>query len=168
MKNIVLIGMMGCGKSTVGALLAEALGRELVDTDALIEGREDRSVAEIFAAEGEPYFRTRELEISRELAAREGLVIACGGGLPMGEGCMEALASGTVFWLDRDPGETYGTLDTGHRPLAQGGREDFLARHALRAPTYRRWAHHVISGAPSAHHAARAILSILQREENTP
>ena len=168
MKNIVLIGMMGCGKSTVGALLAETLNRELADTDALIEAQEGRSVAQIFAAEGEPFFRARELEISRELAAREGLVISCGGGLPMGEGCMEVLSSGTVFWLDRDPGETWDSLDTGHRPLAQKGREDFLARHALRAPTYRRWAHHIISGAPSAEDAARAILSILQREENTP
>ena len=168
MKNIVLIGMMGCGKSTVGRHLAQVLGREFADTDALVEAREGRSVAEIFAGEGEPFFRTRELELSRELAAREGLVISCGGGLPMEEGCMEALSSGTVFWLDRDPGETWESLDTTHRPLAQRGREDFLARYSLRAPTYRRWAHHIISGAPSAEDAARAILSILQHEENTP
>ena len=55
MKNIVLIGMMGCGKSTVGALLAEQLGRELVDTDAFIEEREGRAISDLFAAHGEEH-----------------------------------------------------------------------------------------------------------------
>ena len=81
-KNIVLIGMMGCGKSTVGRLLARRLGRELVDTDALIERRQGRSIPAIFASEGEEGFRALELEVCRELSGRQGLVIACGGGLP--------------------------------------------------------------------------------------
>ena len=63
MKNIILIGMMGCGKTTVGRLLAQALGRELVDTDEAIERREGRSISDIFAQEGEPYFR--DLEAAR-------------------------------------------------------------------------------------------------------
>lgn len=167
MKNIVLIGMMGSGKTTVGKLLSRCLGRELVDTDALIEEREGRTISEMFAADGEGYFRDRELDVSGELARRGDLIISCGGGLPMTGGCMEALGqTGRVFWLDRDPGKTWDGLDTSGRPLARNGREDFLARYALRAPTYRRWAHHIISDPPSAEHAAREILSILQREEN--
>ena len=127
MKNIVLIGMMGCGKSTVGALLAEKLGLTLVDTDALIEAREGRSISEIFAADGEGYFRDQELGVSEELARRQGLVIACGGGLPMRPDCIGSLKySGTVIWLRRDPGETYDTMDASGRPLAQQGREAFL------------------------------------------
>ena len=165
MKNIVLIGMMGCGKTTVGKLLADALGRELVDTDALIEAREGRTISDIFAADGEGYFRDQELGVSEELARRRDLIIACGGGLPLRPDCIGSLKySGTVFWLDRDPGKTYDSLDTSARPLAQNGREDFLARYAQRAPIYGQWAHHVIS-APSAQAAADAILSILQKEE---
>ena len=167
MKNIVLIGMMGCGKTTVGNLLAQALGRELVDTDALIEEREGRTISEIFATDGEGYFRDQELGVSEELALRRDLIISCGGGLPMKPDCIGSLKySGTVFWLDRDPGETYDSLDTSGRPLAQNGREDFLKRYAQRAPIYSQWAHYVISNTPSADAAAREIISILQSEES--
>lgn len=165
MKNIILIGMMGCGKTTVGRLLAQALGRELVDTDEAIERREGRSISDIFAQEGEPYFRDLEAALCQELAQRDGLAVACGGGLPLRDACMEGLApGGVVFWLDRDPGETYDGLDTSGRPLAQGGREAFLERYAQRRPVYSRWARHVIRAA-DPEGAARAILDILQSEE---
>jgi len=169
MNNIILIGMMGCGKTTVGTLLAEKLGWELADTDALIEEREGRSIPEIFAADGEGYFRELELSVCRKLARRNNLVIACGGGLPMREDCIRLLKdSGTVFWLNRDPGRTYDGLDITARPLAQGGREDFISRYEQRAPIYRRWAKHTIANAPSAKSAAVAIHAILQYEEENP
>ena len=162
-KNIVLIGMMGCGKSTVGTLLARALDRELVDTDHLIEEREGRSIPDIFASEGEGYFRDRELEISQELAAQSGLVIACGGGLPLRQDCMAALkGSGTVFFINRDPGVIYDTVSMKHRPLGQGGREDFLERFARREPVYRQWADYVIQGHSEAVEAAQRILEVLK------
>lgn len=164
-RNIVLIGMMGCGKTTVGGLLAQRLGREPADTDALIERRQGRSIPDIFAQDGEPAFRAMELELCRELSRRRGLVIACGGGLPLQAEAIAALKeNGLVFWLDRDPGETYDSLDTSGRPLAQAGREAFLRRYEQRAPTYRRWADHIISQAASPEAAARSILQILQRE----
>ena len=104
-RNIVLIGMMGCGKTTVGGLLAQRLGREPADTDALIERRQGRSIPDIFAQDGEPAFRAMELELCRELSRRRGLVIACGGGLPLQAEAIAALKeNGLVFWLDRDPG----------------------------------------------------------------
>lgn len=163
MKNIVLIGMMGSGKSTIGALLSQRLGRELADTDELIEAREGRSIADIFAAEGEGYFRDRELEAARELARREGLVIACGGGLPLRPDSMGSLKTGgVVFWLRRDPGETYDTMDTDRRPLAQQGREDFLARFAQREPIYRQWADHVIDDFSSPENTLNTILEVLK------
>lgn len=162
-KNIVLIGMMGCGKSTVGTLLARALDRELVDTDHLIEEREGRSIPDIFAGEGEGYFRDRELEISQELAARSGLVIACGGGLPLRSDCIGALKrSGTVFFINRDPGVIYDTVSMKHRPLGQGEREDFLERFARREPVYRQWADYVIQGHSEAAEAAQRILEVLK------
>ena len=163
MKNIVLIGMMGCGKSTIGALLSEKLGRKLVDTDQLIVEREGRSINEMFAAEGEEYFRDRELEVSRELGQEQNLIIACGGGLPLRPGSIAPLKkSGVVFWLCRDPGETYDSMDTAGRPLAQQGREDFLARFAQREPIYLAWADHVIVNFSSPEHTCNAILEVLK------
>lgn len=160
-KNIVLIGMMGSGKTTVGRLLARRLGWELADTDALIEQRTGRSIPDIFARDGEPAFRALELELCRELSGREGLVIACGGGLPMQEEAIAALKeNGLVFWLDRDPGETYYGLDVSGRPLAQGGREDFLERYARRSPIYHRWADFILVKPESPEYAQSRILTI--------
>ena len=160
-KNIVLIGMMGSGKTTVGRLLAQRLGRELADTDALIERRQGRSIPDIFARDGEEGFRALELELCRELSGRQGLVIACGGGLPMQEGAIAALKeNGLVFWLDRDPGETYYGLDVSGRPLAQGGREDFLERYARRSPIYHRWADFILVKPESPEAALSRVLTI--------
>ena len=100
-SNAVLIGMPGCGKSTVGRLAAEKLGRPFVDLDAAIVERAGRSIPEIFAAEGEESFRALETEIVREYGAQHGLVIACGGGAPLREANRTALAgNGRIYYLD--------------------------------------------------------------------
>ena len=144
-KNIVLIGMMGSGKTTVGKLLAQRLHRPFVDTDALIEEREGRSIPDIFARDGEGAFRALELEVSRELSSHSDLIIACGGGLPIQDGAIAALKqNGLVFWLDRDPGETYDSLNVSHRPLARSGRDDFIKRYQSRVSVYRDWSDHIV------------------------
>lgn len=141
MKNIVLIGMMGSGKTTVGTLLAKRLKKTLVDTDALLERQTGMTIPEIFAQQGEDYFRSLEMGVAQALALREDLIIACGGGLPTQEGAIAALAeTGTVVWLDRDPGEIFDSEDMSARPLAQDGREAFLERAAQRRPIYEKWA----------------------------
>ncbi len=141
MKNIVLIGMMGCGKSTVGGLLAQRLRKTLVDTDKLIEAREGMTISELFETQGEPYFRSVEAGVAQALSLRSDLVIACGGGLPLRETAMQALKdSGFVVWLDRDPARIYDSGNMSSRPLAQAGRAAFLERAAQRRPVYERWA----------------------------
>ncbi len=141
MKNIVLIGMMGSGKTTVGQLLAGRLKRTLVDTDKLIEAREGMTVSEIFATQGEIYFRSVEAGVAQALSLRQDLVIACGGGLPLQEAAMAALKeSGAVVWLDRDPGDIFDHEDMTGRPLAQAGRAAFLEKAAQRREVYARWA----------------------------
>ncbi len=163
MKHIVLIGMMGCGKSTIGNLLSKKLGRPLLDTDRQIEKEQGCTVAQIFSQEGEARFRALELELCQRLGQRKGLIVACGGGLPMQPECMQALKqNGTVVWLRRDPGETYDGLDTSGRPLAQQGREDFLARFAQREPVYRRWADAVITDFSSPKRTAEKVLEVLK------
>ena len=167
-KNIILIGMMGCGKTTVGALLARRLGLGLIDTDTLIEQREGRPIPDIFAREGEAYFRALELELCRELSGQQNLVIACGGGLPTQEEAIAALkGNGLVFWLNRDPGETYDGLDVSGRPLAQGGREDFVRRYHDRAPVYRRWADYIIPCGDDPQ-AVEALISTIFLEVSEP
>jgi len=103
-KNIVLIGFMACGKTFVSRELARRLGRERVSTDELIEQREGRSVPDIFAQSGEPYFRQLERDIVQELSAREKLIIDCGGGVAANEVNLNALKQkGISFYLQAFP-----------------------------------------------------------------
>lgn len=159
-KNIVLIGMMGCGKSTVGKLLAQHFGYTLMDTDAIIEERENRAIAGIFASDGEAYFRALELELCRELSGQQNLVIACGGGLPLQDEAIAALKeNGLVFWLNRDPGETYDSVNLSDRPLAKEGREKFIQRYWQREPVYERWMDAVALCKGGAQAAAKLIIA---------
>lgn len=163
MKNIVLIGMMGCGKSTVGKLLARRLGRDLIDTDILIEEQEGCSIPQMFAEKGEGYFRDKEVELSRMLAQGEDLIIACGGGLPLRKACIEPLKeTGIVFFLNRDVGQIYDTVSMVNRPLGQVSREEFLARFAQREPIYRNCAHYEVTGVTRVEEAINAILEVLR------
>jgi shikimate kinase len=163
MKNVILIGMMGSGKTTVGNLLARRLKATLVDTDKLIESREGLTVPEIFETQGEGYFRSLEMGVAQALSLRDGLVIACGGGLPLQEGAMAALKeSGTVVWLDRDPGDIYDRVDMKDRPLAQDGRQAFLDRAAQRRPVYEKWADVTVTDFTSPVSTAARVWEALQ------
>lgn len=136
MKNIFLIGMMGSGKSTIGALLAEQLGYYFIDTDALIEKQEAKSVAEIFRDKGEAYFRMLEKALVSDLP-RENAVIACGGGLPcFGDLIGSIQNSGMVVYLSADAATLFSRIskDT-KRPLLQNF-EDFKALLEKREPIY--------------------------------
>jgi shikimate kinase len=138
--NVILVGFMGAGKSSVGRLLARRLGRCFVETDDMIASREGRSVPEIFAGRGEAHFRALEEETVRLLAHKSGDVIATGGGLPCREGRPAALrALGTVVWLRGD----FETLHeraqrAGERPMLAGRtREEIEALYRAREPYYR-------------------------------
>lgn len=165
MKNIVLIGMMGCGKSTCGKLLSQRLGLKLVDTDELIVEREGRSISQIFAAEGEESFRNMETRVIRELTGWSGLVIATGGGLPLREENAKRLREmGLVVWLKRDPASTFSSVSMAGRPLAQSGQTDFLARFREREPLYRRAAHVVIEDFSAPENTVDLIVKVLKGE----
>jgi len=162
-ENVVLIGMMGCGKSTVGKLLAETLGFTFVDTDQYIEEALGRSIPDIFAKEGEAFFRDQELGAAEELALGKGQVIACGGGLPTRADSIASLKySGTVLFLRRDPGEIYDNVSMGGRPLGQQGREAFLERYAGREPIYQAWADHVVEVQATPAETVQRILEVLK------
>lgn len=163
MKHVVLIGMMGCGKTTCGNLLGARLGLPVADTDACVVAQEGQSIPDLFATRGEAYFRTCEGRVAAELAARqEAAVIACGGGLPLREEAFAPLRErGVVFFLNRDPGEIYDRVSMQGRPLAQDGRRAFLALFAQREAAYRRCAHHVITQFSSPEATVAEILQHL-------
>ena len=142
-ENIVLIGMPASGKSTVGARLAERLGRELIDTDAEIVRRAEASIPAIFAERGEGGFRELESEVIRSLAARCGCVIATGGGAVLRDGNVRALReNGRLYFLDRSLSKL---LPTNDRPLACD-RAAIEARYRERYGIYRACADLTVAG----------------------
>jgi len=121
---LVLVGLPGVGKSTVGAGIAGRLGWDFLDLDVEIERREGRSVARLFAEEGEGYFRERERALTAELAGRRRLVVAPGGGWAAQPGLMALLRPpATIIYLAASPEAVARRLGDGgaSRPLLAGG-----------------------------------------------
>ena len=121
--HVVLVGLPGAGKSTVGPLVAAALGRPFVDLDAELERRVGASVAEQFAGEGEPAFRRREAELSAELARGGGAVLAPGGGwLANAVAAATLRPLGVLIYLLVRPADAIARLGEGRatRPLLAG------------------------------------------------
>ncbi len=98
--NIYLIGMMGCGKSTIGPVLAKQIGYGFLDTDTSIERLTKQSIREIFAAGGEAEFRSIESQVLSEVSAYTKLVVATGGGIAVKQENWGYLRQGLVVWLD--------------------------------------------------------------------
>ncbi len=121
MKNIVLTGFMGSGKSAVGASLAENLGMKVVDTDGLIEERMCMSINDIFSSRGEAYFREVEKKAVAQVSELGGHVIITGGGVVLNEGNIANLRrNGVIVYLHADPEVVYERVkDETHRPLLQ-------------------------------------------------
>lgn len=134
-ENIVLIGMPGCGKTTIGALLAQKLGKHFVDIDAEIEQRTQLSVPEILGKYGEDRFREMETEVLAAFGKESGLVIATGGGCVTRKENYPLLhQNGRICWIKRD----IFLLPTAGRPLSS--EMDIAAMYTLREPVYNSYA----------------------------
>lgn len=123
-KNIVLIGFMGCGKSTISAKLKELCGMEVIEMDQLIAEREGMSIPDIFKIHGEPYFRDAETNLLIEMQDRQGVVVSCGGGTPMREvNVIEMKKIGKVFLLTARPETVFERVKDDHnRPLLENNK----------------------------------------------
>lgn len=153
-QNIVLTGMPGSGKSTVGRVLARQLERELVDTDTEIIRLAKKPIPEIFAQRGERGFRDLESQVIQEVSRRTGLVIATGGGAILREENVRRLRqNGRIYFLDR-PAEDI--LPTDDRPLARD-MEAVRQRYAERYPRYTSTADAAVPVRGSAEDVAAAI-----------
>ena len=155
-KNIVLIGMPGCGKTTTARALGKLTGREVVDIDAAIEARAGKSIPDIFARQGEDAFRALETEVLAEASKRSGTVIAAGGGV-VTRACNLPLLrqNSTVVYLDRR-----GALPVAGRPVSQSKGVETL--RAEREPLYRAWADLIVTSGATAPLTAQKIKEALQ------
>ena len=142
-SNIALIGFMGTGKTAAGSLLAEKLGRDFVELYALIEQKADKTIPEIFAQDGEIAFRELEIEAAKDVAEKENVVIACGGGVVLNQINIDRLKKrGVIVYLTASP-ETIlqRTLsDTSERPLLAAEDKEGEVKRLLRfrQPFYER------------------------------
>lgn len=157
MQNIILIGMPGCGKSTVAALLAEMLGRKAVDADEEIIRLAGKSIPAIFAEDGEEVFRSWETNVLGSLGKQSGLILATGGGCVTRAHNYPLLhQNGILFWLQRSLEQ----LPTDGRPLSQVNTPSAL--YEARKGMYEAFADHIIDNNGSPEETAAAILACLE------
>ena len=170
--NIVLVGFMGTGKTTVGKRLAEKLGLRFLDMDDAIVQREEKPITRIFEEDGESHFRAVERDLVRELSRGNGLVIGTGGGIVLnGDNVSDFEASGLVVCLSASPETILARVehDTG-RPLLEG--DDKLARiHSIlatRKPLYDAIGHQIDTSDLSLDEVAERIEALYRRNGTLP
>ena len=153
--------MPGCGKTTVGRRLAKILGRELIDTDAMIVERIGMPIPEFFAKEGEDAFRIIESECAAEACKKSGAVISTGGGIITREENREILSqNGTLVFINRPTSQ----LATRGRPISESNALDELAQKRL--PIYKKWASVTVENI-GVSQTAGLIISFLRLKSNT-
>ena len=158
MENIILVGMPGCGKTTIGRLLARETGKQFVDADEALEARVGRKITDIIPTDGEATFRCLETETLAELGKQSGFVIATGGGCVTQERNYPLLhQNGTILWLTR----ALDKLPTEGRPLSQTGKLQQML--ATRQPMYRRFADAVIENDGTVEETLAQIRAALEK-----
>jgi shikimate kinase len=159
MKSIVLIGMAGCGKTTIGREAAERLGRPFIDLDDAIVDRFG-PIPALFE-KGEPHFRQCESLAVEDACKAEGAVIATGGGVVTQPGNMEALKRvGIVLFIDRPIDQIVRDIDVSTRPLYVCGVEALHTAYGNRLPLYRQYADFIVDNSGSAGDAVKKIIGI--------
>ena len=152
MENIVLIGMPGCGKTTVGRKVAEALNRPFLDADLVFTQRFGRSPAQVIRADGEPLFRAMESQVLADLCKGSGAVIATGGGcVTRPENYAHLHRNSRIFWLRREIGK----LPTKGRPLSQKSTPAQL--YQQREPLYQEFADEIVDNSGPIEKSADTI-----------
>ncbi|MBI4743616.1 MAG: shikimate kinase [Actinobacteria bacterium] len=163
MKNIVLVGFMGCGKSTVGKKLAQKLKRKFIDTDALIEEKTRKRIKDIFKRIGETAFRQAETEVIKEIEDFDNVVIACGGGAVLRNRNVKSLKkNGIIIYLKADPSILFNRVKhTNKRPLlnTRHPEEQFYKIFSKRAEIYENIADIIVEAEEELDKVVEKILS---------
>lgn len=165
MKNIVLIGMPGSGKTSIGRRLAEKLQREFFDADVVLEEREAKSISEFFAL-GEEEFRDAEERTIVYLSEMENSVIATGGGAILREENMNNLANnGIIFFINRPLDLIIKDIDSKNRPLLKDNTNKIYELYKQREKLYRKYADYVVGEGRHFEEIVGEILAILREDE---
>lgn len=144
MKNIILIGMPGCGKTTFGQLLAESMDKPFYDADEILEKREGKTIKELFAI-SEEAFRDAESRTVEYLSKMDGAVIATGGGVVLRQKNMELLGkNGIIVFIDRQPSNIISCIDSQVRPLLADDRLKLFELYTQRIELYKKYADYII------------------------
>ena len=167
-RNLVLVGFMGSGKSSVGRILSSLTGFALVDTDTLVAREAGQSIPAIFKRHGEAYFRALETKILQSLIGRIGLIVATGGGVIAAEENRRLLPQiGPVVWLDASPEQLYQRVKHSKRPLLQSAdpRQTLEELYHQRESLYREAAAiRIDSDALTHRQTAEAVLAHFQEQ----
>ncbi len=169
-KNIVLIGMRGSGKTTIGAILAGCLHREFIPQDALIVYEAGMTIPQIVETHGWKRFREIESQVTHKVSRLQGIINATGGGVILNPENVEALRStGIVFWLNVSVDNILHRIgEDQNRPSLTdraSRRDDMLATFAERETLYRGAAHYIIdTDDKSQEQIAEEIVNILQEQ----
>ncbi len=162
MKSIFLIGLPGCGKSTIGRILAERLLMELVDTDSLIVERQGKTINDIFAENGEDYFRKLESEVLEELINAKNTIVSTGGGIIKLQKNRQLLKSARVVYINAHVEEIAKRGKFKDRPLLKDNINNLKSLYKERAQLYKECADIVVLGEGSPYAVAQRILSFIK------
>lgn len=159
MRNIILIGMPGCGKTTIGKQLALELNRAFMDSDLELEARYQTTIPEIFKLQGEAVFREYESSVLSDLGKTGGNILATGGGcVTIAKNYPSLHQNGIIIWIRRD----IEVLPTDGRPLSQ--TKNLQSMYETRKPLYEKFADHIVDNNGSLTQTIDRILEILKKE----
>lgn len=164
MANIVLVGMPGAGKTTIGRKLGKALGRPVLDADDKVVEQTGRTIKDLFQ-EGEDVFRQAETAAVKTLAAMDGIIISCGGGVvKRPENIAFLQATGKIFFLNRDLAAIAGCVDKVTRPLLNSAEDRLTQLYNERMPLYLKYADYTIPVDEDFDKTTEYIVELVKRE----
>ncbi len=162
-KNIVFIGMPGCGKTTIGNRISKGLNMEFYDIDEYIKEKEGKSIQEIFK-DGEEYFRKIESEAVKEVSKKTPIVISTGGGVVKSHRNMEYLKkNGIIIFINRPLENIVADIDINDRPLLKEGREKLIKLYKERYDLYKKYCDYEILNNSELSIVIDRILKLIER-----
>ena len=165
-KNIVLIGMPGSGKTTIGKLLAKKLNRDFCDIDDYIEDTEGKKIKDIFK-DGEDAFRRLEINAVREISKRQGIVISTGGGVVKFPENIDSLRkNGMLIFIDRSLDHIVSDVNISDRPLLRDGPEKLYSLYEERYKLYKEYADYLVSNSSTLESAVEEIIHIINTDND--
>ena len=168
MRNIVLVGFMGTGKSCVGKRLSKRLGLDFLELDEIIEKKEGISIKDIFEKKGEPYFRKLEKEIAKEVSQKKGIIISAGGGAIVDEENFKNLKNGgVIICLEASPDVIFQrTKGLATRPLLNVAdpKKKIGELLKVRFPYYKKSDHRINTDKLTIEQIAEKIIDLVRDE----